>query len=130
MGNQDAAAELLNLLWTQGQNNVETLNSAAGASAVNQISDPALFSITQLTLVAATPVIKLPAAAVGKKKVIFVVQDATGSRVPSFTTIAGAIKWVGSAAPTLTTTASKIDKLVFECVDGTNWVGQATLNIG
>lgn len=129
-GGQDAASELLNKLWCEGQGNVETLNSAAGASATNQITDPAVFSYTALTLVAATPVIKLPAPAVGKKKVLLVIQDATGSRVPSFTSVSGAIRWVGSAAPTLTTAATKIDKITFECVDGVNWIGQAALNIG
>lgn len=128
---QDGIEQLLNKLWCEGQGNAEAVTSIAGASSVNQISDSALFSITTLTLAAATPVIKLPLPAVGKKKVLFLVQDATGSRIASWTTLgAGAIKWVGSAAPTLTTAAAKIDKVTFECFDGTNWVGQAALNIG
>lgn len=130
MPNQDAAAELLNILWTRGQGNVEAVNSAAGASATNNISDPAVTSVTVMTLVAATPVIKLPAPSIGKEKVVYLVQDGTGSRVPSFSSVSGAIKWVGSAAPTLSTAAGKIDKIVFVSIDGVNWVGQASLNIG
>lgn len=127
---QDGASQLLSKLYAEGPSNSEIINSTAGASAVNNISDPSLFSMTAITLVAATPVLKLPAPAIGKKKVLFVIQDGTGSRVASWQTVSGSIKWVGSAAPTLTTAAGKIDKVVFESYDGTTWVGQAALNIG
>lgn len=129
MPNQDAAAELLNILWTQGQGNVEAINSTAGASSTTNVTDPAAFSSSVITLVAATPIVKLPAPSIGKKKVVYLVQDATGSRVVTWQTVSGTIKWVGAAAPTLSTAAGKIDKIVFECVDGVNWIGAPALNI-
>ena len=57
---------------------------------------------------------------VGQFFVLDLVQDATGSRtVTWFTTI----KWAGGAAPTLTTTASKIDTLGFVCTSSGNYQG-------
>ena len=57
---------------------------------------------------------------VGQFFVLDLVQDATGSRtVTWFTTI----KWAGGAAPTLTTTASKIDTLGFVCTSAGNYQG-------
>lgn len=57
---------------------------------------------------------------VGQFFVIDLVQDGTGSRtVTWFTTI----KWAGGSAPTLTTTASKIDSLGFVCTSSGNYQG-------
>lgn len=59
-------------------------------------------------------------AKVGQFFVIDLVQDGTGSRtVTWFTTI----KWSGGSAPTLTTTASKIDSLGFVCTSSGNYQG-------
>jgi len=47
-------------------------------------------------------------------------QDATGSRTVTWP---GSVKWSGGA-PTLTTTASAVDILVFESLNGgTTWYG-------
>lgn len=48
------------------------------------------------------------------------VQDGTGSRTATWP---AAVKWPGGTAPTLTTTASREDVLLFYCVDGTNYRG-------
>lgn len=63
---------------------------------------------------------------------LVVKQDATGSRTLSFTAQnaglgSGTWKWAGGSAPTLTTTASKIDVLTF-IYDGTDMIGVASLN--
>lgn len=52
-------------------------------------------------------------------------QDTTGSRVPTWP---ASVKWsAGGTAPTLTTTASKADIIVF-VFDGTNYAATATTN--
>ena len=52
---------------------------------------------------------------------LYLRQDGTGSRT---TTWPGSVKWPAGTAPTLTTTASAVDLLVFESIDGgTTWFG-------
>ena len=46
--------------------------------------------------------------AVGQSGSIFLTQDGTGSRVPSFNS---AFKWAGGTVPTFTTTANKVDRV-------------------
>lgn len=52
------------------------------------------------------------------------VQDATGSRTATWP---ASVKWSGGTAPTLTTTANRIDIITFY-YDGTNYYGSASLN--
>lgn len=59
-------------------------------------------------------------ASVGQAFIIDLIQDGTGSRtVTWFSTI----KWAGGSAPTLTTTASKIDTFGFLCTSSGNYQG-------
>ena len=52
---------------------------------------------------------------------LFLNQDGTGSRTATWP---GSVKWAGGTAPTLTTTASRTDILVFTTIDaGTIWYG-------
>lgn len=60
-----------------------------------------------------------PAVGLGKGFTILLKQDATGSRTVTWPATA---KWPGSTAPTITATASKLDKLAFVS-DGTYWYG-------
>jgi hypothetical protein len=60
-----------------------------------------------------------PTATAGKSFTLLLKQDATGSRTVTWP---AAVKWPSSTAPTITATASKMDKYVF-VADGTNWVG-------
>jgi hypothetical protein len=60
-----------------------------------------------------------PTATAGQSFMMFLKQDATGSRTVTWP---AAVKWPSSTAPTITTTASKGDKFVFTA-DGTNWLG-------
>ena len=62
--------------------------------------------------------VTMPTAVAGKSFVIFLKQDATGSRTVSWSTV----KWPGGTAPTITSTASKQDIFSFFS-DGTNWYG-------
>ena len=61
-----------------------------------------------------------PTAVAGKSFTLYQLQDATGSRTVTWP---GTVKWPAATAPTITSTASKADKFVFTCFDGTNWVG-------
>lgn len=122
---QDNAELQLQKLYNEGSGNVETVNSTTAVT----VSDPSLFSTTVLTLNGATPAITLGAPRKGAIKRLYLVQDATGSRIPSWVATSGAIKWVGAAAPTLQTAAAAVDRVTFECYDGVNWVGAPALHI-
>jgi len=60
-----------------------------------------------------------PTATAGKSFILLLKQDGTGSRTVTWP---AAVKWPGGTAPTITSTASKLDKYVFTS-DGTNWYG-------
>jgi hypothetical protein len=60
-----------------------------------------------------------PTATTGQSFMMFLKQDATGSRTVTWPAV---VKWPSSTAPTITATASKGDKFVFTA-DGTNWLG-------
>jgi hypothetical protein len=59
-----------------------------------------------------------PTATAGKGFTLLLKQDGTGSRTVTWP---AAVKWPGGTAPTVTATASKMDKYVF-VADGTNWI--------
>ena len=60
-----------------------------------------------------------PTATAGKGFTLLLKQDGTGSRTVTWP---AAVKWPSGTAPTITSTASKMDKYVF-VADGTNWIG-------
>lgn len=60
-----------------------------------------------------------PTATAGKGFILLLKQDATGSRTATWP---AAVKWPAGTAPTITATASKLDKYVFTA-DGSNWYG-------
>ena len=60
-----------------------------------------------------------PSAVVGKSFMLLLKQDGTGSRTVTWP---ASVKWPNSTAPTVTGTASRLDKYVFTS-DGTNWYG-------
>lgn len=61
----------------------------------------------------------MPTATAGKSFILIAVQDGTGSRTATFTSV----KWVGGTAPTLTTTATTGRDIFAFVSDGTNWYG-------
>lgn len=60
-----------------------------------------------------------PTVAAGKSFIMLLKQDGTGSRTVTWP---ATVKWPGGTAPTITSTASKLDKYIFTS-DGTNWYG-------
>jgi hypothetical protein len=60
-----------------------------------------------------------PTATAGKGFTLLLRQDGTGSRTVTWP---AAVKWPGNTAPTVTATASRMDKYVF-VADGANWIG-------
>jgi hypothetical protein len=60
-----------------------------------------------------------PTATAGQSFILLLKQDGTGSRTVTWP---AAVKWPGSTAPTITSTASRCDKYIFTA-DGTNWLG-------
>ena len=66
----------------------------------------------------------MPTATAGKSFILIVVQDATGSRTATFTSV----KWPNGTAPTITTTASTGRDILTFVADGTNWYGTYAQN--
>jgi hypothetical protein len=60
-----------------------------------------------------------PTATAGRSFIMLLKQDGTGSRTVTWPS---AVKWPSATAPTITATASRLDKYVFTA-DGTNWYG-------
>lgn len=60
-----------------------------------------------------------PTATAGKSFIMLLKQDGTGSRTVTWPST---VKWPSGTAPTITSTASKLDKYIFTA-DGTNWYG-------
>lgn len=66
----------------------------------------------------------MPTATAGKSFILIIVQDGTGGRTATFTSV----KWPGGTAPTITTTASTGRDIISFFADGTNWYGSAVQN--
>lgn len=64
----------------------------------------------------------MPTATAGKSFLVIAVQDGTGSRTVTFTSV----KWAGGTAPTMTTTATTGRDIFSFVSDGTNWYGTAS----
>jgi hypothetical protein len=60
-----------------------------------------------------------PTATAGKSFILLLKQDGTGGRTVTWP---ASVEWPGGTAPTITSTASKMDKLVFTAADS-NWYG-------
>ena len=66
----------------------------------------------------------MPTATAGKSFILIVVQDGTGGRTATFTSV----KWPGGTAPTITTTATTGRDILTFVADGTNWYGTFAQN--
>jgi hypothetical protein len=79
-------------------------------------------NVQKVTLTANTTVtLTSPTSGIMCSLTLLVFQDATGSRTITWP---GSVKWGNAGAPTLTTTASKMDMISIFTVDGgTNWYG-------
>lgn len=128
---RDTAGQQAARIYNEGDGSADAVTTATGATATTAISDPSAASISVITLHGATPVLQLPAPRVGAKKVLILVQDATGSRIPSYTSAGGGtVTWVGSAALTLQTAAGKKDRVVADCYEAGIWVLTGGGNLG
>ena len=96
-------------------NYVETPFSANSSTAITLALTNGTVQIITLT---GNATITMPTATSGKSFIIFLKQDATGSRTVTWSTV----KWPGGTAPTITSTASRQDIFSF-FADGTNWYG-------
>ena len=96
-------------------NYVETPYSANSSTAITLDLTNGTVQIITLT---GNATITMPTATSGKSFIMFLKQDATGSRTVTWSTV----KWAGGTAPTITSTASRLDILSF-FADGTNWYG-------
>jgi hypothetical protein len=96
-------------------NYVETPYSATPTSTITL--DLANGTVQIITL-GGNVTITMPTAVSGKSFIMYLKQDATGSRTVTWSTV----KWAGGTAPTITSTASRQDILSFFS-DGTNWFG-------
>lgn len=98
----------------------EVVNNLGNTGSAYTIPDVTVATIHNVTLNAATVTFTMPAAGAGKSFVVNVKQDATGGRVAVFT----GVIWPGGSAPTLSTTAGRVDELIFRCSDvAVGWRG-------
>jgi len=81
-------------------------------------------NVQKLTLTGnCTITLTSPASGAFRSLLLYVFQDGTGSRTITWP---GSVKWGTAGAPTLSTAASKMDKILLDTVDGgTNWYGSA-----
>ena len=96
-------------------NYVETAYSANSSTAITL--DLANGTVQIITLTG-NATVTMPTATSGKSFIMFLKQDATGSRTITWSTV----KWAGGTTPTITGTASRQDIFSF-FADGTNWYG-------
>ena len=96
-------------------NYTETPFSANSSTAITLALTNGTVQIITLT---GSATITMPTAVSGKSFIMYLKQDATGSRTVTWSTV----KWAGGTAPTITATASRQDILSFFS-DGTNWFG-------
>lgn len=96
----------------------------AGNSGAAKTLDLVDGNVQKLTLTAnCTITLTSPATGAYRSLMIYVFQDGTGSRTITWP---GSVSWGTAGAPTLTTAASKMDKILLDTVDGgTTWYGSA-----
>lgn len=96
-------------------NYVETAYTANSSTAITIALTNGTVQIITLT---GNATITMPTAVAGKSFIMLLKQDGTGSRTVTWSTVT----WPSGTAPTVTSTASKMDIYSFFS-DGTNWYG-------
>jgi len=98
-------------------------NYTEGVVSIGNSSTSQTLSLTSGTVQTVTMTgnctFTMPTATAGKSFILIAVQDGTGSRTATFTSV----KWAGGTAPTLTTTATTGRDILTFVADGTNWYG-------
>lgn len=94
----------------------------AGNSGSAATLDLANGNVQKITLTAScTVTLAAPASGTYRSLMLFVFQDATGSRTVTWP---ASVHWGTAGAPVLSTTAGKMDKILLDTVDGgTTWYG-------
>ena len=110
---------------------MQQIRVAIGLDAITTLTDAATITIDwsqskyqQVTL-AGNRTIAFSNVAVGQEIVLVLKQDGTGSRTITWPS---GIKWSGGSAPTLTTTASKSDRISIHCVATGAYLATSALN--
>ena len=100
-------------------NNPTVTNYVESVVAIGNSSTSQTLALTNGTVQTVTMT-----ATAGKSFVLITVQDGTGSRTATFTSV----KWPSALAPTLTTTATTGRDILTFFADGTNWYGTYAQN--
>jgi hypothetical protein len=117
LGSTSSSLGNVTLVNTTVTNYTETPYSANSSTAITLSLANGTVQIITLT---GNATITMPTAVSGKSFIMFLRQDATGSRTVTWSTV----NWSGGTAPTITSTASKQDIYSFFS-DGTSWYGIA-----
>lgn len=108
--------------WVTAWPRAANVNSSTAAT----VTWSPQFNEQQITMTAATPAITIAAIPSGGYLVLACTQDATGGRLPTFTTaLTGGLVWSGGSANTTWSAATKTDIVIFHNV-GTRvevWLG-------
>ena len=108
--------------WTAGQRG-EITSLTSGTTITIDMADSNNFSVT----LAHNATFANPSNdTAGQSGSIFITQDGTGSRTASW---GSDWDFAGGTAPTLTTTASAVDRIDYVVLDGSNIHAVATLNL-
>lgn len=110
------------VITTTGQFDLGFLND--GNCGASDTVDWDAGQIHKSTLTAATCTYTFSNPVAGAIYTLLVIQDGTGGRLVTWP---ASVKWPAATAPTLTATASKIDRCQFTW-DGTSYLGSCTLN--
>ena len=115
--------DLTQTLTNKTLTNPTVTNYVESVVAIGNSSTAQTLSLTNGTVQTVTMTgnctFTMPTATAGKSFILIAVQDGTGSRTATFTSV----KWVGGVAPTLTTTATTGRDIFAFVSDGTNWYG-------
>lgn len=99
----------------KGQDDVHTVPASGGAVTLPASSSE---QASVVTMTASPCHLTFPAAVQGARFTLFLQQDSTGGRVPSFPPNVG---WPASGQPTWSTAAGEMDVVSFFCTDGVAW---------
>lgn len=99
---------------------IDEVNVVAVSGSSEAIPDTSLAQVS-FVMLTANCALTFPEAETGKRFDLYLKQDATGSRVPTFPASVG---WPGGSPPTWSTTAGLTDHARFRCVDGSRWMAE------
>lgn len=100
----------------------QSVIKAHGAMGATETFDPTDGNVHTATLDAnCTFTLNVPTGSGASTLELYLTQDGTGSRLVTWP---GSVIWPGGTAPTLSTAASSVDRIILETLDGgTNWYG-------